>query len=67
MKIERTKQPDRLNYIGNGFEIETADYISKGGSYLRIQTYRAREIYLSTTEAKELSKVLPKFLEEMER
>lgn len=33
----------------------------------RIQTYRAREIYLSTTEAKELSKILPKFLEEMEK
>lgn len=66
-KIKKTKQPDVLEYDGDGFEIKTVDSLTKKGFYLMIRIPNVREIYLPIPQAKELSKVLPKFLEEMER
>lgn len=67
-KIKRTKQPDGyslLEYFGKTLavcnELHDRDYLIVSPNDF------SDEFYLSLPEAKELSKVLPKFLEEMEK
>lgn len=66
IEIKRTKQPDKVSYESSQISIRQADYID-GIVISPRHFWEEQEWFLDIDQAKELSKVLPKFLEEMEK
>lgn len=71
-KIKRTKQPDRLEYRGKLVEVLSSEKNDTDYPVIIVQNNFRNKIkwhsgtIMTFPQAKELSKVLPKFLEEIE-